>query len=102
MKATFVKNIEGWTGDAKLYHLDPPMVEKSYDEEELDKRYEYVVVSATVAMFSGSETYVFGADKDGKVEDWRKLDGSYRGGLSHEAALRGAGYEVHSPKEAAV
>ena len=53
----------------------------------------YVIVSA-MAMYSGPETYIFPADEAGKVTDWGELDGSYRGGLDHDAALTGAGYTV--------
>lgn len=57
---------------------------------------EYVVVSASNVPFSGPETYIFAADEDGKIVRWTELDGSFRGELDHEKALRGAGYEVVS------
>lgn len=82
--ATLVKaNLAGATGVAHLYLLDPPLASG-----------EYVRVSATVVPFSGAETYIFPADESGQVIDWGELDGSYRGGLDHAEALRGAGYEV--------
>jgi hypothetical protein len=87
-KATFVKNIEGWTADAKLYKVTPSV---EHREGELTA---YVIVSAAVVPFSGPETYIFPANEDGDVLNWGELDGSYRGGLDHEEALRGAGYEV--------
>ena len=55
---------------------------------------EYVVVSAADVMYSGPETYIFGADENGEVVDWLELPGSFRGKLDHVAALEGAGYEV--------
>lgn len=45
-------------------------------------------------MFSGPETYIFPANEDGKVVHWAELEGSFRGGLDHERALRNAGFEV--------
>jgi len=81
--AHFVRRLAGWQGDARLYRCEPPL-----------KGNAYVVVSAVDATFSGPETYVFAADVDGNVNDYRELDGSFRGGLDHAEALRGAGYEV--------
>jgi hypothetical protein len=43
-------------------------------------------------MLSGPETYIFPSDETGKVIDWGELDGSYRGGLSHEKAIEDAGF----------
>lgn len=94
--ATIVKrDLPGATGTAHLYRLDPPIEDRDYDGSHLGT-YEYVRVSATYAMFSGPETYIFPADETGEVTSWGELDGSYKGGLDHEEALRGAGYEVVS------
>ena len=92
--ATQLKVLDGFVGDARLYKLDPPLQEESWDDDDAPEEWEYVVVSAAVAMFSGPETYIFGADKSGKVVAWGELSGSYRGGLSHSEALSGAGYSV--------
>jgi hypothetical protein len=81
--ATFVKDLTGFSGSAKLYRLDPPL-----DGER------FVVVSATDVMRSGPETYIFPADAEGEVSSWGELAGSFRGGLDHAEALRGAGYEA--------
>ena len=70
------------------YQVSPPVVDEDGNS------HDYVIVSAVVAMFSGPETYIFPADESGKVVDWGELDGSYRGGLDHTAALAGAGYTV--------
>lgn len=84
MKATLIKSrLTGFTGEASLYRLEPPL-----------DGHEYVVVSATVVPYSGPETYVFAASDEGEISDWGELEGSYRGGLSIDEALRGAGYEV--------
>jgi hypothetical protein len=96
--ATFVKDVsENFTGEAKLYRLsDPIEYDKPWDDEDNTpaKLAEYVVVSATVALFSGPETYIFPTDENGDVLDWGELDGSYRGGLDHNKALSRAGYAV--------
>mgnify|MGYP001565118549 FL=1 len=90
--AMLVKTLtNGWTGDAKLYKLSEPM-QYGYDEPESETQ--FVIVSATNAMFSGPETYIFPADEDGNVIDWGELDGSYRGGYNHWEALERAGYTV--------
>lgn len=81
--ARFVKDIIGWTGNAKLYRVDPPIDDSPH-----------VIVSATVAPFSGPETYIFAASGEGRVISWGELTGSYRGGLDHAVALAGAGYEI--------
>lgn len=92
--ATLVKrNLGASTGTAHLYKVDPPMKSYSWGDEPVE-RFEYVRVSAVNVPFSGPETYIFGADSEGNVLNWGELDGSYRGGLDHEEALRGAGYEV--------
>lgn len=70
-------------GEGHVYRLDPP-----------HEGHEYVWVSAAVGPYSGPETNIFGCDSEGDVTEWRVLDGSYRGGLDHEEALRNAGYEV--------
>ena len=90
--AKLVRVIEGWTGDARLYQLSEPI------EHRDDEKTEYVIVSATVAPFSGPETYIFPSNSDGEVENWGELEGSYRGGLDHAEALRGAGFEVIEPQ----
>ena len=92
-QAVFVKNLEGWTGDAKLYKMLPPLVATDYDDKTVET-HEFVIVSAAVAMFSGPETYIFPATEDGEAKNYSEMEGSYRGGLDHAEALRGAGYEA--------
>lgn len=81
-----------------LYKLSPPLLYPKYDydlETEVEHSTEYVVVSAVVAFDTGRpETFIFSADEQGKVIDWGELGGSYRGGMSHEVALKRAGYEL--------
>lgn len=83
VKATIIRKLENYTGDAVLVEC-----------EEGGPLPRFVVVSATVAPFSGAETYIFAANEEGEVDDWSELDGSYRGGLNHAEALQGAGYEL--------
>ena len=83
MKATFIKELEGFNGEAKMYRLDPQL-----------EGHELVAVSAVIAMFSGPETYIFPCDENGVVTDWGELNGSFRGALDHEQALTNAGYEI--------
>lgn len=84
LKATFLKEQISHRGAVqRVYRLEPggPLPE-------------FVCVSAIVAMFSGPETYVFACDAEGEITDFSDLEGSYRGGLDHDEALRGAGYEA--------
>jgi hypothetical protein len=90
-----MKNTD-WQGDARLYKLSEPVSygECLWDDEAEKTETEFIVVSANTVVFSGPETYIFPADKDGVVLNWIELSGSFKGGLNHEEALRGAGYEM--------
>lgn len=68
-----------------IYQLDPPL-----------DGHEHVVVSAATVALCGPETYIFGSDENGKIEDYGELNGSFRGGLNHAKALANAGYEVRN------
>jgi hypothetical protein len=96
MKATKLKNVsEEFTGEAWLYRLEPPHVKKPGFNGHKDETIEYVVSSATVAPYGGGpETYLFWADEAGEVLSWLELDGSFRGALDCDRAVRGLGYEV--------
>lgn len=96
--ATFIRKIEGWTGDVRLYRLSEP-VEYSDDlKGKTIKTTNYVIVSATTGPpdmpSSGPETYIFPADENGETLDMGALSGSFRGGLDHWKALKNAGYLV--------
>lgn len=93
--ATFVKELSGFAGAAKLYKLSEPVkYNKPYRKNDPPAEETiFVVVSATSVIFSGPETYIFPSDEDGKVVDWGELDGSFRGEFDHERALRGLGFE---------
>jgi len=95
--AKFVRQIEGFRGDARLYCLSESVEYGEWDkekEERIDKTTSYVVVSAVVAPFPGPETYIFPASEDGGVLNWSELEGSFRGGLDHVKALGRAGFGV--------
>lgn len=94
--ATLVQKLDGFTGDARLYRLSPPLptFDPEWDVGDPSEPAEYVVVSGTVVPYSGAETYIFAADEAGRVLTWRELNGSFRGGIDHAGALRGAGYTI--------
>ena len=92
-RATFIKRLSDWKGDARLFKLSEPT---KYEGGET----EYVVVSAAVALFSGPETYIFPANDSGEVADWGELDGSFQGDLDHERALRRAGFHIEEGERA--
>jgi hypothetical protein len=90
-----IKSLDNFRGEAILFRMEPPL--ESYD---------YVVVSAVnpklpegmtslryTDMFI-PETYIFGADPDGTVLDWRELPGSFQGAMDIPRALAQAGYEI--------
>ena len=85
--------MRNFNGHAALYELTPPL--KDYDGK---TEHKYVVVSATNAMFSGPETYIFPANESGEVSDWCELPGSQKETLNHEDALRDAGYAIAQRK----
>ena len=86
MKATLIKNLTGFRGDARLFQLDPPL-----------DGIKYVVVSGIeCAVDTGRpETYIFKANSRGEITDWCELDGSFRGAVDHARALKGAGYSIN-------
>lgn len=76
----FIKKLEDWRGDARLY---------------ADDNGTNLVVSAVVEPFGGSlETFIFQADTEGEVSSFLELPGSFRGALDHHKALRNHGYDV--------
>lgn len=86
--ATYVKTLQGWKGDARLYLLDPPMLGDRY-----------VIVSAVDAWDHGPETYVFSSDSEGGTpKGFLEREGSFEGGMDHEQALANTGYTVTNPE----
>ena len=88
MKATYVRDLGGWLGTARLYKVPEYKWSNSFEEGTA----EYVAVSAVVAL-GGPETFIFPADADGTVLNWLELEGSFHGALDHVRALNNAGYE---------
>lgn len=85
-RALFIKDVIGWTGEAKLYELNYPLEGNIY-----------VIVSATTTttiLGKNPETYIFGCSKDGTKAAMSELKGSEKGHLDHMRALRNAGYTV--------
>ena len=94
-KAVFIKNLEGFKGDARLYRVLPAMTSVSYEDcGEVVESHDFVIVSAVDVLFSGPETYIFPATEEGKVVRFSEMEGSFRGDLNHHEALARAGYEV--------
>lgn len=92
-KAAFVRNVPGWNGVARLYHVHPPM--PFFDGSENDGlTTDFVIVSAVNVPLSGPETYIFPANKFGEVLTMLEQDGSFRGAMNHERALKNAGYRI--------
>lgn len=88
-------DLKGFTTDAVLYQLSEPVeYNKNYETGEYQEKTSYVIVSSANVIFTGAETYIFPANKKGKVLDWEELSGSYRGGLNHNEALENAGYTI--------
>lgn len=100
--ASFIRKLPDFNGDARLYHVHPPMPYgwDQYDDfgNEITPKptTDYVIVSALDRAFDtgSAETYIFPSNRDGEVTDWRELEGSFRGDTDHTRALKGAGYEV--------
>lgn len=92
--AEFIKNVDGFIGEARLYRVTPPVeYDQPYDDEDPPaKKTNYVVVSSVNALLTGPETYIFPANEDGEVASWGELDGSQRGTLDHVSVLTDAGY----------
>ena len=99
-QATFIRELEGFTGRANLYRVMPPIKDHLYDWENETERqvdFDYIVVSATYAL-GDPETYIFGADANGNILSWRELPGSFKGAIDHNQALAQAGYALAEPE----
>ena len=92
--ATYVKRIDGWRGDAALYHLNPPTTYMAYDGDEYRPHETSFVIVSAVVVYGEPETYIFPADAEGECLSFGELEGSQKGTLQHGDALRDAGYEI--------
>lgn len=93
IKAKFIRDIKGWKSNVKLYKLSELVVCDPYNGDDTT---EYVVISALDYAFDTGrpETLIFPSDKDGEPFRMLEMNGSYRGGTSHEQAIEGAGWEL--------
>ena len=80
-----IKTLNNFRGDAALYELSEPLDGNTF-----------VVVSASEIPMSGPETYIFGANESGEIQDWRELQGSTPGIMCHNTALTNAGYNMEA------
>jgi hypothetical protein len=94
--AKYIKRLQGWVSDARLYSLSEPIEWHTYNDEgeEETRTATHVVVSAVNAPYSGPETYIFPAMDTGKTLNMLELSGSFRGELNHALALKNAGYDI--------
>jgi len=91
--ATFLRQLDTFAGDARLYELSSEIgYAIDWETEEPTAHTRFVAVSAVDVLYSGIETYIFPADADGHVLNWLELDGSQKGTLSHGIAIRDAGW----------
>ena len=94
----YIKTLNGWNGDAALYHVSPSMVYHDWDENNkmINIKIDYVIVSAATAPYSGPETFIFPAShnsiKTNSPISFQNLMGSFKGELNHEQAFSNAGY----------
>ncbi len=90
-----IRKIDGWTADARLFKLSEPVPYGwDWDEENTKGLTDYVIISAALVPFSGAETYIFPAKKDGTAIEMLEMPGSFQGGLDHAAAIAGAGWAL--------
>jgi hypothetical protein len=82
MTATFVKKMEKWRADGRLYRMSPP-----YRGEK------YVIASAAV-LHDDPEVYLFAADESGDTKTMLEMPGSQKGTTSHHDVLGDLGYTV--------
>jgi hypothetical protein len=91
VEATFVRDLDGFAGSARLWQTSEPYSypdDRWGDEGEPLGTTTYVVSSAANA-YGGPETFLFPSDEGGNVLDWLELSGSVVGALDHERAING-------------
>jgi hypothetical protein len=97
--ATFIRRLESWKTDARVYQLDPPLT----DRDGIPR--EYVIASASLIAPDQVETYLFPADEESLADEDRlsnqEMRGSTQGTLSHHEVLRGLGYTVNGDEDLA-
>jgi len=95
--ATYVKELSGWKGDARLYRLSRAVTYQVLPTAQNSPRHKattkHVVVSSVMA-FGFPEVYIFPAHKDGTPINVLEMYGSRKGTLVHEVALSDAGWDI--------
>lgn len=79
--AEMIRQLPTSFGDVRLYRLSQPL-----------NGFEYVTVSAITHLHP--ETYIFGSDEHGSMDESYELPGSLPGVLDHVRSLESAGYVV--------
>lgn len=79
--AEMIRQIPTSFGDVRLYRPSQPL-----------NGFEYVTVSAITHLHP--ETYIFGSDENGSMDESYELPGSLPGVMDHTRALETAGYVV--------
>ena len=104
--AELIKDVStNFQGDAQLYKLSEPVSYEDTNFKKVDGQTEWhtkkrqtkfvVVSSISVAPdHGGSETFIFPADSNGVVQNWRELQGSQRCNASAFLVLDCLGYTL--------
>lgn len=96
MQATHIKDVSAnFNGEAHLYKVTP---KAPYEAAGGKKRNTSYLVSSAASAMGRPETYIFPANRTGRVLDWLELDGSASGYLDCDRAIRDAGYELEATK----
>lgn len=77
----------------KKVNMKPTARQNLYQLSEPLEGHDFVIISYNSDMWS-NETYVFGADSFGNVEDWGELSASKGGEYSDVEILEEAGYRI--------
>jgi hypothetical protein len=78
--AKYIKKLEDWAADSRLYSLSHPLDGHSY-----------IIVTCSKPDFEKPETLIFGADERGNPIDFAELPGTH-GGSNHDEGITRAGY----------
>lgn len=97
-KARYIKTLESFSGEARLYAVDPPVSFPRFCDEGEQQKTNFIIVSAFYRRrgANGSGTYIFAANASGEVLDWAELEGSQRNIVNHSKVLKDAGYKLIS------
>jgi hypothetical protein len=92
--ATRIKDVsENLRGKGYLYLLSEPLTSQDEQDKPVEV-FEHIIGSAVIVPMCGPETYLFPATPAGTILDLAELNGSFRGGLNTDKAMKNAGYEI--------